>query len=406
MGRAGRGRVSLITRWQVAAARAAGTCGPAGSHSLARHAVAEHPGITHRAARAGPRGLRLVRRGAAGRQARAGHGLGARHALLRTRHARAAGHGLPGHRLPRQGLPGHRLACHGLPRQGLPGHRLAVSRRLPLAQVIAGRSGHAARTVGCPAWTRRVHPGLVAGARRRGSGPARWRPVLAPATVRTSRARASRTGTVGTRASRTRVDRAGTSENLASENLAAWDGTVRGGAGGAQDFRDGRTAWRAWSRTVPGHVDQATRGVHVGGVHRPTSGTAGAVPGGPGVPRRLRGLRAGRFLAVSGHSRLRLRPTGSSEPADGEKHQDHQAERDSGRDHVQADPGQVGRRDRRVLADVPQDDTCRHEEGADHHRRGSRNCQEEDETHPPGSGGMGAHWSTIASRLPARKPNG
>jgi protein involved in temperature-dependent protein secretion len=109
---------------------------------------------------------------------------------------------------------------------------------------------------------------------------------------------------------------------------------------------------------------------------------------------------------MSGHNRLRLRPTGSSEPADREKHQDHQAERDSGGDHGQAYPGQLGRRHRRVLADVAQDDTCRHEEGAGQHRRGSRNCQEEDETQPPGSGGMGAHWSTIASRLPARKPNG
>jgi hypothetical protein len=117
-------------------------------------------------------------------------------------------------------------------------------------------------------------------------------------------------------------------------------------------------------------------------------------------------LRAGRFLAISGHSRLQLGPSGSPEPADREKHQDHQAEREAGRDYVQPDPEQVGRRDRRVPGDVPQDHARGHQESADHHRRGSRNCQEEDETHPPGSGGMGAHWSTIASRLPARKPNG
>ena len=186
MGRAGRGRVSRVSGWQGARARTAGPAGAAGSHSLARHAVTEQPGVTHRAGRAGPRGLRLVRRGlrlvrrglrlvrrglrlvrrgAAGRT-RARHGLGARHAV-------AAGHGLACH-----GLARHRLARYGLPRNRLARHGLAVSRRLPLAHVVAGRSGRA-RTVRCPAWTRRVHPGLVAGARRRGSGPARWQPVLA-----------------------------------------------------------------------------------------------------------------------------------------------------------------------------------------------------------------------------------
>jgi hypothetical protein len=109
---------------------------------------------------------------------------------------------------------------------------------------------------------------------------------------------------------------------------------------------------------------------------------------------------------MPGRGRLRLGHSGSPESADGEKDQDHQAERDADRDDVQAYPGHVGRRDRRVLSSVTQDNARRDEEGAGHHRRGSRNRQEEDETHPPGSGGMGAHWSTIASRLPARKPNG
>jgi hypothetical protein len=270
--------------------------------------------------------------------------------------------------------------------------------------VIARRSRRAARAIRRPAWIWRVHPWLVAGARR-GAGPARRRPVLAPSAGRstrtmTSRTRVARAGAARDRAVRTRVAR----------DRAVRDRAVRDGAGGAQDFRDGRAARPAGGGAVPRNVNQAARGVHVRGVHhRPTGGTRRAVPGGPGgpgVPARLRGLRAGRFLAMPGRDRPGLGPAGSPGPADGEKHQDHQAGGDSGRDDVQPYPGQVGRRDRRVPGDVPQDHARRHEEGADHHRRGSRNRQEEDETHPPGSGGMGAHWSTIASRLPARKPNG
>ena len=189
MGRAGRRRVSRITGRQGTGARTAGTCGAAGPpHSLAWHAVTEQPGVAHRAARAGARGLRLVRRRTAWRHARAGHGLGARHA---RRPGMPAGRGI--------GWPGMG-ARHRLARCRLARHRRAGSWRLPLAHVIAGRPRYAARAVWHPAGAWRVHPRLVAGAWRRRAAPARWRPVLACA---------RRAGLPGPRAARTGAARTG-----------------------------------------------------------------------------------------------------------------------------------------------------------------------------------------------------
>ena len=67
---------------------------------------------------------------------------------------------------------------------------MAGPRRLPGSHVVAGWHGRrrlAARGIRCPAGTAWAHPGLVTRTRRRGSGPAGRRPVLAPPADRRSR---------------------------------------------------------------------------------------------------------------------------------------------------------------------------------------------------------------------------
>jgi hypothetical protein len=96
-------------------------------------------------------------------------------------------------------------------------------------------------------------------------------------------------------------------------------------------------------------------------------------------------------------------PSGAPDPRDGEHHEDHQAESDARRDDVQPQPGQMSGL---ALGHHPHDRADGNQDGAGHDRHGGRHRQDDDEPHPPGRGGSRAHCSTIASRLPARKPNG
>jgi hypothetical protein len=95
-------------------------------------------------------------------------------------------------------------------------------------------------------------------------------------------------------------------------------------------------------------------------------------------------------------------PARSADPPDGEHHQDHQAERDARRDDIQSEPGHVRGL---VFGHHAHDHAGGYQDGADHDGYGGRHRQDDDEPHPPGRSGSRAHCSTIASRLPARKPN-
>ena len=126
-------------------------------------------------------------------------------------------------------------------------HGVAGPRRLPGSHVVAGwhrRWRLAAGGIWCPARTARVHPGLVTGTWWLSSGPAGRRPVLAPPARRRSRGSLVR----------------------------------RRRSGGPQDFRDVLASWRPGRATIPGHVDQAARRVHVRGVeHGGPAGTPSPV---------------------------------------------------------------------------------------------------------------------------------
>ena len=392
-----------------------------------------------------PRRMRSLRAGPTRRHARSGRGFRTRHALV-TRHPLAARHGVPGHAV----TSGHGVAVHAFAalrtlaaRHAFAArHGVAGSRCLPRAHVIAGRHGRAAWTVRRPGGARRAHPRLVAGTRRRGSGPAGRRPVLAsPAgwRTRTLPSLAWNSLAWNSLAWNSLAGRSGEGRSLAgaagerrSLGRAAGDEATGTGFGGTQDLRDGLAVRCGGSVTVPRRADQAARGVHVRGVQhgrpsapRPAAARVAITRGGPaavlipavsrrvrsrgsgrpGVPGRRRGLPAGGFPAVSGRGWPRPRLGCVPAPSESEDHQDHQSEGGSGRDHVQAHPGQVSGRERGMLGDVRHDHARGQHEGAEHDRRGSRNRQDGDEAHPPGRGGFRAHWSTIASRLPPRKPN-
>jgi hypothetical protein len=354
--------------------------------------------------------MRSLRAGPPGRHARSGCGFRTRHALT-ARHALGTRHGVAGHAVTaRHGVAGRARAAR---------HGVSGPRRLPRAHVIAGRYRRAARTVRSPGGARRVHARLVARTWRRRSRPSgRW-PVLTSSASWRARAMPSLSG-------RSRERR-----SLAS---ASGDETARDLIGVTQDLRDGLAVRRGRGVAVSWCADQAAGRVHVRGVqHGRAAGTRPAaarvtitrgggpatvlIPaasrrvrsrgsGRPGGPGRRRGLPAGGFPAVPGRGWPGPRLPCVPAPSESEDHQDHQSEGGSGRDHVQAHPGQVGGRERRMLGDVRHGHAGGEKEGAEHDRRGSRDRQDGDEAHPPGRGGFRAHWSTIASRLAPRKPNG
>ncbi len=329
-----------------------------------------------------------------------------------TRADRSAGsHGLPRHVLAgKAGVTGRADVARprGLARR----HRVAWPRRLAGSHVVTGRHGGrrlAAGGIRCPAGTARIHAGLVTGTRRLGASPAGRRPVLVPPAGRRSRRRCS----WGSRSRRWR-----------SRRRCSW-GWRR--SGGPQDFRDELASWRPRRATIPGHVEQAARCVHIRRVQhgRPTGarsavtaacarGTSAepvlAVPLRWARPRRvaapagsLRGLLAAGPPPMIRRTRRRPGPSSCTDPRDGENRQDHQTKRDAHGDHVQPQPDHIYR----VMAgQKPHDHARGHQDGAEHDRHGSRDRQDDDEAHPPGSGGIRAHCSTIASRLPARKPYG
>jgi hypothetical protein len=128
-----------------------------------------------------------------------------------------------------------------------------------------------------------------------------------------------------------------------------------------------------------------------------------AVPGGRALPAGGRGFGTGGAATVIRLASPRPGPARAPDPPDGEHHQDHQPERDARRHDIQSDPGHMRGL---VLGHHAHDHAGGYQDGADHDRYGGRHRQGDDEPHPPGRGGSRAHCSTIASRLPARKPNG
>jgi hypothetical protein len=319
-----------------------------------------------------------------------------------TRADRSAGsHGLPRHALAgKAGVTGRADVARprGLARR----HRVARPRRLAGSHVVTGRHGRrrlAAGGIRRPAGTARIHAGLVTGTRRLDASPAGRRPVLVPPAGRRSRRRCSR----------------------------GWRSRGWRRSGGPQDFRDELASWRPRRATIPGHVEQAARCVHIRRVQhgRPTGarsavtaacarGTSAepvlAVPLRWARPRRLaapggsrRWLRAAGPPPMIRRTRRRPGPSSRTDPRDGENHQDHQTERDARGDRVQPKPDHI---DRVIAGQKPHDHARGHQDDAEHDRHGSRDRQDDDEAHPPGSGGIRAHCSTIASRLPARKPYG
>jgi len=299
-------------------------------------------------------------------------------------------------------------------------HRVARPRRLAGSHVVTGRHGRrrlAAGGIRRPAGTARIHAGLVTGTRRLGSRPAGRRPVLVPPAGRRSRRRCS----WGWRSWGWR------SWGWRSWGWRSWGWRSWGWrrSGGPQDFRNELASWRPGRATIPGYVEQAARCVHIRRVQhgRPTGarsamtaacarGTSAetvlAVPLRCARPRRLAapaGSRRGLRAAGPMIRRTRRRPGPSSwtDSRDGENHQDQQAERDARSDHVQPQPDHIYR----VMAgQKPHDHARGHQDSAEHDRHGSRDRQDDDEAHPPGSSGIRAHCSTIASRLLARKPYG
>jgi len=276
---------------------------------------------------------------------------------------RSPGSHSPGSHSPGSHSPGSRIVRE----PGVAGryrltrrHRAPGAGRLPGARVVSGRHRRRRLTAGSmrpAAGTARVHPWRVTGMRR----------------------------------------------------LSARSGGRRR-AGGPQDFRDLLISRYPGRATVPGHVDQAAGRVHVRRIQygRP-AGPRSAV-----TASRVRRAGPEPLLAAPRGRRLRARAPlpvvrhvpgtpGGPDPGEGEHHQDHQPERDARRDHVQPDPGHVRRR---APAQKPHDRVREHQDDTRHDRHGGRHRQQDDQSHPPGRGGIRAHCSTIASRLPPRKPYG
>jgi hypothetical protein len=90
-------------------------------------------------------------------------------------------------------------------------------------------------------------------------------------------------------------------------------------------------------------------------------------------------------------------------PGERENHQDDQAERDTHCTDIQP---QAGHTDRTAVRQVVHGDAQDHQDGAKHHRRGARDRQDDDKSHPSAGSGTSSHCSTIASPLPPRKPYG
>jgi hypothetical protein len=132
-------------------------------------------------------------------------------------------------------------------------------------------------------------------------------------------------------------------------------------------------------------------------------GLGPAVPWGSAGRAGGRGFGTGDAATVIRPARPRPGPARSPDPPDDEHHQDHQPERDARRHDIQSEPGHMRGL---VLGYHAHDHAGGYQDDADHDRYGGRHRQGDDEPHPLGRGGSRAHCSTIASRLPARKPNG
>ena len=156
--------------------------------------------------------------------------------------------------------------------------------------------------------------------------------------------------------------------------------------------RAGRLVSRRWSGSARKADRNVTRGRCPAPGHLRGTGPAAVPDRWTGVPPPV--LRRGHRGPG---------PSRGTDPGDGKDHQDHQAERDARRHRVQPQPDHI----RRIIpGQKPHHHARGHQDGAEHDRHGSRDRQDDDETHPPGGSGFRAHRSTIASRLPARKPYG
>ena len=191
----------------------------------------------------------------------------------------AGSHGLPRHGVAGKAARGPTAGRRGMPAVAGMGWPRAAARPREAARrgraaappgvacgrgVVAWEGRLAAGGIRCPARTARVHPGLVTRTWWLSSGPAGRGPVPAPPAGWRSRGSLVR----------------------------------RRRSGGPQDFRDALASWRPGRATIPGHVDQAARRVHVRGVeHGRPAGTSSLVA--PAVTAACgRGASAEPVLAV------------------------------------------------------------------------------------------------------------
>jgi hypothetical protein len=92
---------------------------------------------------------------------------------------------------------------------------------------------------------------------------------------------------------------------------------------------------------------------------------------------------------------------GRSGPHERENHQDHQAKRDTGDRYINAKADDAAIR---MPGKEPHARAHDHQDHAEQHGHGARYRQDDDYPYPPDGDGIGAHCSTIAPWLTARKP--
>ena len=289
-----------------------------------------------------------------------------RRAIGRSGLVRRRGPGMRRGRVGRRGAVGRcgpmgrrgTMTRHGLARR----HGRSGPRCLSGTQTIAGRHGLAfSRRMGYPAGTGGVHSCLVSRARRLSSGTTCPGPVLGPSATRGTSGHRRRGRLTGARAGVRIRDPGGpwTPLSLCCPNA------VRGSVGP----RVGEGSWvarAAWlprgpmspsprvfrPADIPGHVEQAARRVHA---------------------RRIQDVRPGRTSP-------RPAPAGERE-----NHQHDQAERDTRRAHIQP---QAGHTARRLPRQGPHGQAQDHQDDAERDRRGARNRQDDDKSHPSAGSGI------------------
>ena len=266
-------------------------------------------------------------------------------------------------------------------------------------QAIAGRYGPAvSRRMGYPAGTSRAHSRLVRRARRLSCGATHPGPVLGPSATGGTGGHRRRGRVMGPRAGIRIRDPGGLWASLSLSRPDAVRGTVGPRVGeGPWVLRTARIPRGSLSPSprvfrpadIPGHVEQAARRVHT---------------------RRIQDMRPGRTsprpapvtgaaMVCPGHPAALL-----AAPADERgNHQHDQTERDTCHARIQPQAAHTAPRRPRP---GPHGQALDHQEHAERDRRGAHDRQDDDKSHPSAGRGIRAHCSTIASRLPPRKPYG